>query len=207
MTAPPSPAPFPRTLASALITLALAASAGVWLQPLRAATPASASIQQTMLTQIDPASDALWASVGTVETARGTVHRAPRSTAGWQKVSALADTLVAGARHLQRPGVPVGATAHSRLADADTPGTRTAPQIAADIRADPARFVRHAKALEQAALSARTAAQRHNAEGLISAGAAIDAACEACHAAYWYPRTPPLTLPDPDHFGASARHP
>jgi hypothetical protein len=38
--------------------------------------PAPASIQQTMLTKIDPASDALWASVGTVETARGTTHRA-----------------------------------------------------------------------------------------------------------------------------------
>jgi hypothetical protein len=57
----------------------------VWLQPLRAATPAPASIQQTMLTKIDPASDALWASVGTVETAQGTTHRAPRSAAGWQK--------------------------------------------------------------------------------------------------------------------------
>jgi hypothetical protein len=198
---------FPRILASTTIVLALAVSAGVWLQPLRAATPAPASIQQTMLTKIDPASDALWASVGTVETAQGTTHRAPRSAAGWQKVSALAETLVAGARHLQRPGLPVGATAHSRLADADTPGTRTAPQIAADIRADPARFARHARALEEAALSARAAARARNAEGLITAGAAIDAACEACHAAYWYPRTPPLALPDPDHFGASARHP
>jgi hypothetical protein len=121
-------------------------------------------------------------------------------------VTALAETLVAGARHLQRPGLLVGATAHSRLADADTPGTRTAPRspptFAPTRPASPAMPERWKRPR-----SARAAARARNAEGLITAGAAIDAACEACHAAYWYPRTPPLALPDPDHFGASARHP
>ena len=37
--------------------------------------------------------------------------------------------------------------------------------------------------------------------------AAIDAACEACHAAYWYPRTPPLPLPDDAAFARRAFHP
>lgn len=173
----------------------------------RANRPAPASIQQTMLTKIDPASDALWASVGTVETAHGTQYRAPRNAAQWRQVVGYADTLIAGARHLQTRGLPVGATAHSRLADANTPGTRTAPQIRADIAADPARFARAAHALEVASVSARAAALAHRPEALIEAGAAIDAACEACHAAYWYPRTRPLTLPEDGAFAARAIKP
>jgi hypothetical protein len=166
-----------------------------------------ASIQDTMATRIDPASDGLWGAVGTEETASGTHLRAPRNAAQWQAVTGLAQTLVEGARHLQTPHLPVGANAHSRLADADTPGTRTAADIRADIDADPARFQAAAHRLELASAQALSAARRHDPQGVITAGAAIDAACEACHAAYWYPRTPPLHLPPPDQFGAQAYKP
>lgn len=165
------------------------------------------SIQQTMANRVDPAADALWGSVGTEETAAGTHRRAPRNAAQWQAVASNAQTLVDSARHLQLPHLPVGADAHSRLADADTPGTRTSNDIRADIDADPARFRAAARRLELASIRALAAARKHDPQGLMAAGAAIDAACEACHAAYWYPRTPPLRLPPPDAFGAQASQP
>lgn len=163
-----------------------------------------ASIQQTMDLLIDPAADSLWESVGTEETAHGTREKQPRTVVEWQKVTEHAHALVQGAKRLQTPALPVGANAHSKLADADTPGTRTAAQIRADIDANPAKFRAAAIRLEEAANHALTASRTHNAAGVLTAGAELDAACEACHAAYWYPRTTPQHLPSPAEFAAGS---
>ncbi len=168
---------------------------------------APASVQETMLGLIDPAADALWASVGTEETSHGSKLRAPHTDAEWLKVTGYAQSLVTGAKRLQTPGLPVGATAHSRLADADTLGTRTAAQIRADIDADPARFRAAAIRLQEASNQALIAAHARDVLGLLDAGGALDGACESCHAAYWYPRTPPLRLPSAQEFAAKASEP
>lgn len=157
-----------------------------------AAEQPATTLQATMDTVVDPSADRLWASVGTIETKHGVVHRAPRSIAEWNALQAHARALIAGAATLARPGLAVGGDGHSALADASVPGTRTAAQIRADIDRDPARF--------------RRAAQRLGLGGQ-QAPAAIDAACEACHAAYWYPRGKPLPLPPADRFGAIAHRP
>lgn len=187
------------------ITIAL----GSGLQVARASDHGSApsSVQETMNRLIDPAADAIWASVGTIETNHGSHLRAPQTAAQWLKVTGYAQSLVAGAKQLQEPGLPVGANTHSRLADADTPGTRTAVQIRADIDADPARFRAAAIRLAKASDQALAAARARDASGLLNAGEALDAAFEACHAAYWYPRTPPLRLPSPEEFAAKAGRP
>ncbi|MEZ2348441.1 hypothetical protein [Terriglobus sp. RCC_193] len=164
------------------------------------------SIQQTMDLLIDPAADSLWESVGTEETAHGTREKQPRTAAEWQKVAGHAQSLVSGAKRLQTPGLPVGANAHSKLADADTPGTRTAAQIREDIDADPAKFRAAAVRLEEAANHALTASRTHNTAEILTAGAELDTACEACHAAYWYPRTPPRHLPSPAEFATQSQH-
>lgn len=78
------------------------------------------------------------------------------------------------------------------------PGIRTAAQIESDIKADPKRFAAAAERLRLAGLQAQSAIQKRDSAALIEAGAAMDAACEACHSAYWYPRTPALPLP-PTH--------
>lgn len=183
---------------------ALALAAGLQIQ--HPTTPAvqPTSIQQTMDLLIDPSADSLWEAIGTEETAKGTRVKTPKNDAEWQKVADHAQALVAGARRLQTPKLAVGANAHSKLADADTPGTRTASQIRADIDANPARFKAAAIRLEEASDAALVAARAHNAQGVLAAGAALDAACEACHAAYWYPRTHPLQLPSPGEFEKNA---
>jgi len=168
---------------------------------------APASIQETMLRLIDPSADALWASVGTEETSHGSKLKAPHTDAEWLKVAGYAQSLVTGAKRLQTPGLPVGATSHSRLADADTPGTRTAAQIRVDIDADPARFRAAALRLEETSNQALIAARVRNVQGLLDAGGALDTICENCHAAYWYPRTPAPRLPSREEFATKASQP
>jgi hypothetical protein len=186
---------------------ALALGAGLQVARTSGHGSAPSSVQEAMDQLIDPAADALWASVGTEETVHGSHLHVPRTDAQWLKVAGYAQLLVDGAKRLQAPGLPVGANAHSRLADANTPGIRTAIQIRADIDADPARFRAAAIRLEDASVQALTAARSHNVSGLLDAGAALDAACESCHAAYWYPRTPPLRLPSPEEFATKANRP
>lgn len=205
--------PSKRRTALAIVGLALwllsaACLVGVLLaETAQAAGNATHSIQATMDTLIDPSADALWASVGTVETQRGEERRAPRSAAEWNTLKAHAQRLIAGARQLQQAGLAVGGDGHSALADASVPGTRTAAQIRADIDRDPVRFQRSAQRLGMGAQQALAAITARSADRLIAAGATIDAACEACHAAYWYPRGKPLALPPTDRFGAIAHRP
>jgi hypothetical protein len=156
------------------------------------------TIQAIMDTIVDPSADGLWGSVGVVETRDGTQNRALKSPAEWSHVRVLAGRLAGGAAALRSPR-PVGENGGGGLADATAPGARTASDIAREIAADPARFHAHADRLRQGAELAARAADAHDADGLLKAGAAIDAACEACHAAYWYPRAH-LVLPSPEAF-------
>lgn len=195
-----------RSVCASLVLSCTALASGAGPQDGRPAGHRSdpVSVQQTMDILIDPAADALWASVGTSVSRRGTRSHEPRNAAEWAKVVSYAQSLVSGAKRLQAPGLPVGANAHSRLADADTPGTRTAAQIRADIDADPARSRAAAIRLEEVSNDALKAARKRDAAGILDAGGALDAACEACHAAYWYPRTVPQALPSAKEFAARA---
>ncbi|SDE99280.1 cytochrome c [Terriglobus roseus] len=191
--------------ASAVLSIGMAAIAANRQTP---SVPSTAvklgSIQQTMDLLVDPSADALWESIGTSQTAMGIQVKAPKNDAEWQKVAGYAQGLIAGSKRLQTPKLPVGENAHSKLADADTPGTRTAVQIRVDIDADPAKFKAAAMRLEEASNAALIAARSRDAQGVLAAGAALDAACEACHAAYWYPRTKPLRLPSTSEFEKNA---
>lgn len=156
------------------------------------------TIQDLMDQVVDPAADGLWGSVGLIETGKGVEHRAPRSPADWRRAGQLGRQLADGAAALQQPR-PVGRNGGGGLADARTPGIRTAEQIGQAIRANRAKFRSHAERLRAAAQDAVAAADAHDVERLLRAGAAIDAACESCHAAYWYP-TARLALPSREAF-------
>lgn len=168
--------------------------------------PVTGSIQQLMIERIDPAADALWGAVGIEEIAAGTHVRAPRGDAEWQGLRQQAQTLILGAAALKTAGLAVGGRTHGRLADAGTPGIRSATDIRRDIDREPARFVAAADRLQRAGDAASAAIAAHDAGRLTEAGAAIDAACEGCHAAYWYPRRR-LTLPSSAAFGRIAGQP
>jgi cytochrome c556 len=166
----------------------------------------STPVQAIMDTVIDPSADALWDVAGTVITAKGSVVHQPRTPQDWTKARDLAQKVVAGAQRLQTPR-PVGADGHWKLADASTPGIRTAAQIQDDIARDPKRFYAAAARLQSTAQDAVNAIDKRDIPSLLDAGARIDAACEACHAAYWYPRMLPRALPGADLFAKAAIRP
>jgi cytochrome c556 len=164
------------------------------------------SIQEIMDTVVDPSADALWETAGTVAEHGRTNVRRPRTDQDWKTARRLALTLIDGAKQLQTPR-PVGSNGHWVLADAATPGIRSAAQIQADIAANPARFYKAAARLQKTSVDALAALDAKDIPRFLDAGARIDAACEACHAAYWYPRRPPGPLPGPEAFAKSAFRP
>ena len=188
------------------LTVAIAAILG---RPAAAATdggPSGRSVQAIMDGWVDPSADRLWGAVGVIETASGLHLRAPHGEAQWKRLRATAERLIAGAEALGRAR-SVGGEGHGALADASTPGIRTATQIKGDVEADSVRFRAAARRLELAARDAATAIDARNPGALTVAGARMDAACEGCHAAYWYPRTPPAPLPSDEDFARMSTAP
>jgi hypothetical protein len=157
------------------------------------------TVQQIMDNEVDPSADTIWGAVGIIEGKSGAHLRQPRNAAGWRELADAVDRLIDGAGSLSHT-TNVGENGHGLLADASTPGIRTAAQITQDIHNDPKRFAAAALRLRDAGLAAKTAIAARDAQGILKAGAQMDAACEACHSAYWYPRTPPLALPPDSAF-------
>ncbi len=157
-------------------------------QPAAAATPL-ASIQELMLTRIDPAADVLWESVATISNAAGVEDRQPRTDAQWDAVRRGALALIEGADALTvrgRPAAPVGSKTEG---DAEA-GVESVADMRKAIDADPPRFANMARALRLAGEEALAAIERRDAQALFDVGGKIDEACEQCHRAIWYPRSP-----------------
>ena len=171
-----------------------------------AAGPEPQTVQAIMDTVVDPSADSLWEAAGAVVSAKGSKAHRPHTAKQWAEARGLALKVVEGAKLLQTRR-PVGDNGHWRLADASTPGIRTAAQIEADIARGPQRFYAAAARLQRTAQDAADALGRRDIDAFLDAGARIDAACEACHAAYWYPRNPPRPLPDPAAFARTAVRP
>ncbi len=140
------------------------------------------TIQELMEGQIDPAADALWASVAIIQSPSGTEDRQPRTDAEWLGVRAHAIALIEATNLLSMPG--------RRVKSGDSPvgaGELSAAEIQQRIDASHDSFVRFASLLQDAALKALAAINAKDPQGLMDAGGLIDEACEACHVTYWYP--------------------
>src|SRR5271156_4189730 len=104
-----------------LVMASLAGQAG-------AARPEPQTVQAIMDTVVDPSADSLWEAAGTVVSAKGSKAHRPHTAKQWAEARKLALQVVDGAKLLQTRR-PVGDNGHWRLADASTPGIRTAAQI------------------------------------------------------------------------------
>jgi cytochrome c556 len=141
------------------------------------------TVQELMATRIDPAADALWDSVAFIASEKGDEDRRPRSPAEWAAVRQNALALIKGASDLGLLGWRVSA-----LETTPGPGELRASEIEHLIEADPTAFAKRARDLGSAARTALAAIDAKDADALMNAGGVIDAACEACHVVYWYPK-------------------
>ena len=147
---------------------------------------AVATIQELMLTQIEPSADFLWAAVASTSRESGFEEKQPRTDDEWSAVRANALTLIEATNLLILPGRHVAAPGVS-TADADLPGIQPPANIQKLIDADRAAFIELAQGLRAMGLKALAAADRRDPQALFDAGGEIDKACEQCHQKYWYP--------------------
>ena len=165
--------------AVAFICLTVSVAVSLAGEPVRP----QATVQEMMDTRIDPAADALWDSVAFIASEKGDEDRRPRTPAEWAAVRKNALALIKGASDLGLPGRRVSA-----LETTAGPGELHASEIEHLIEADPTAFAKRARALASAARTALAAIDAKDPDALMNAGGVIDAACEACHVVYWYPK-------------------
>lgn len=154
----------------------------------------TASIQDIMKSEVDPSADYLWEAVGTTVTKQGEDKQQPHTEEQWLDARRHAITLVEATNLLVMPGRRVVGEG-KEVEDAHLDVIRKASQIQADIDADIDRWVGYAHALHAASELSLRAVDARDAEKLLQAGEAVDAACEACHLKYWYPGQ---VIPNPD---------
>lgn len=156
----------------------------------------SSSIQDIMVSIVDPAADALWEAVSTESTLAGTVEHQPRSEQEWAAVRQHAVTLVEASNLLL---IEDRAVTHGekKVEDAHVPGILLGPEIQRVIDASRPRFAERAHQLHDAASQALAAIDARDPVRLLAAGASIDQACERCHMTYWYPNAEQPVWPAP----------
>jgi hypothetical protein len=151
----------------------------------------TATIQDLMEGQIDPSADALWDSVAYIATTAGIEDRKPRTDEEWKTVRTSAVTLIEATNLLSMPGRRVAADAqasgHALSGPPPGLGELTHTEIQQRVESTHEGFEQFAHGLQDAGLKALAAIDAKDPQGLMDAGGAIDAACEACHVTYWYP--------------------
>lgn len=143
-----------------------------------------ATLQELMLSVIDPNVDPIWNAVSTTVTQSGVEEKAPANDAAWAVLRQHAIALIEAGNLLQIPHrevAVVGSTTSIHPVEQDP---KAIQQLIENNQAD---FSRKAVALQSAAKFALIAIDKKDAEGLLKAGEGIEKACEACHSTYWYP--------------------
>jgi cytochrome c556 len=118
--------------------------------------PPVATVKHIMRGITMPAAAAVWDSVSTIVDATGVHENVPKTDADWAGVSANAAVLAESANML----------------------------LTGNRAVDKGDWVKFATALRDKANKALTAADAKNADGILTVGEEINAACDACHERY-----------------------
>jgi hypothetical protein len=136
-----------------------------------------------MSSTVDPAADGIWDAVAITSTKRGTEYHQPRTAEQWAAVRRHAITLIEAmnlvvlpGRHAAPPGTKPGL------------GEQEPAQIERDIAQKRVLFVSFARVLQATAQRTLEAIDHQDTAAVVRTGGDIDAACEACHVTFWYPR-------------------
>jgi hypothetical protein len=149
-------------IASVWFVLASARTSGRTATSAPAATVSPvASVQQLMTGIVSPASTVVYESVSVVVSAEGEKENYPKTAAEWNKVAGSAAAIAEAGALLMVPG---------RAGARDTDGWRTM-----------------SKAMIDASLVSRKAAEGHDKDALLASGEALNNSCDACHRTYDVP--------------------
>ena len=144
----------------------------------------TASIQDIMLSIVDPSADAIWESVATIVTHEGTEERRPSTDEEWNELYHEAIRLVEASnlllmddRAVARPGFR-----------SENPGIELEPEeIQLLIDDDRTAWIGYVGELHKVAVSMLESIEAQDADKLFDEGGPLDVACERCHRHYWYP--------------------
>lgn len=144
----------------------------------------SATLQEIMLSVIDPNIDPIWNAISTEITAEGTIEKRPETDEDWATLRNHAISLREVSNLLVIEGRDV---AHSHANTSSHESELQAEAIQALIAAQWPEFIQRAHALHDAANLAVEAIDAKNVDRLEEVGGIIEHACEACHSQFWYP--------------------
>ncbi len=144
------------------------------------------SVKELMHDFIDPASDYVFNSVGTIVTAKGEEERLPKTDEDWEQLRMGGVMLAEGVYLLKvpRPFAPPGDENNSTGPD---PEELSPAQIKAKLERDPVLWNAKIEALRNVGLEVLQIVKTRNAKELWDAAENLDEACESCHIEFWYP--------------------
>ena len=156
----------------------------------------TATIQDLMDAEVDPAADFLWASTGFVADKTGLHDKTPHTDAEWTAVRRNALILIEATNLLKMEGRKV---AERALDKEEKGGVEDPAEIQKNIEANRAAFIGFAGRLHDVGVDMLQAIEKRDVAGMDKAGEEMDAACEACHRTFWYPNAvePIQTLEPP----------
>ena len=155
----------------------------------------TASIQDLMVAEVDPAADFLWESVGTIVSVDGVEERRPRTDEEWLRVRAEAITLTEAANLLMMDGRRVAAEG-AKLEDEGVAGILTAAESQQAIDDARPAFIAFSSALHDVGAKTLAAIDARDVQSMMDAGEELDAVCESCHIQFWYPNQVIPEFPD-----------
>lgn len=141
------------------------------------------SIAELMEALVMPEADVIWGAIQYASTEDGEQIIGPATDEEWLEVRHNAIALAEVANNLMVPGRP------ANRPDAPAPaGELSAAEIEALIADNRDAWNAYAQTLHAVAMQAVDAIDARDAEAIfLDSGGAIDAACEGCHTAFWYP--------------------
>lgn len=148
----------------------------------------TATVQELMDAELDPAADFLWDSVATISRVGGVEERQPRTDEEWQEVRRHALQLLEATNLLVMSGRQVSRTFLPGSVDG---GDLDSQQIQAKIDAQRPAFNAFAHGVHDAGSQMLRAIDAHDATSLFDLGSVLDQACENCHTTFWFPNQKP----------------
>ena len=180
-----NPRQIPRVLiAPFLLVCAVAATGSCSSGPPEPSFRPSSTVQDIMLSIVDPSADAIWESVATIITHDGVEERRPRTDEDWERLRHEAIRLVEASNLLLIENRDVAVSGFR----SENPGIELEPEdIQVLITEDRATWNRLVGEFYDVGVTMLTAVDAKDADMLFDWGGPLDRTCETCHQRYWYP--------------------